>query len=139
MPESLAALQEPPLRTTPDDIDRWIDLCEAAEKAGYYAVVLQAGDQIVRIAPEQPQPHFIRGLALHRLDRIEEAIEAYKRVLEFNPGYLDALINLGECCQFLNRLDEAEAFIAKRLRSAGRRLLVTITDRITGIWRWSNC
>lgn len=119
MPESLASFQQAASHS-PDDINRWIDLCEQAEKAGDYAEVLRAGDEIVRIAPGRPQAHFIRGLALHRLDRIEEAIEAYRRVLALDPNYLDACINLGECCQFLNRIDDAEIAYRRTIEISGQ-------------------
>lgn len=103
-----------------DNLNHWLDACEDAEKRRDYAEVLHAGDEIVRLAPDKPQSHHIRGLALHRLDRIEEAIEAYKRVLALEPKYLDALINLGECCQFLNRIDEAEAAYRRAIEVSGQ-------------------
>ncbi len=118
MVESLAALRHAAL-LAPHNINRWVDLCEAAEKLKDYAEVLRTGDKLVQLAPGQPQPHFVRGLALHRLDRIEEAIDAYRQVLAINPHYADALINLGECCQFLNRLDEAEQTYRKAIEAEG--------------------
>jgi tetratricopeptide (TPR) repeat protein len=103
-----------------NDLNHWLDLCEAAEKRRNYAEVLRAGDEIARLAPDKPQSHHIRGLALHRLDRIEEAIEAYRRVLALDPDYLDALMNLGECCQFLNRIDEAETTYRRAIEVSGQ-------------------
>jgi len=118
MAESIAALKQA-AAAAPDSIDRWIDLCEAAEKLRDYTEVLHAGDRIARLAPDRPQPHFIRGLALHRLERIEEAIAAYRRTLELHPQYADAWINLGECLQFFNRVDEAQEAYRKAIESHG--------------------
>src|ERR1700722_8701608 len=92
----LAALRQN-AEQNPGSIDRWLDLAEAAEKARDYAEVLRAGDAIVRLAPGKAQSHFIRGLALHRLDRISEAIDAYNRPVAIHPSYADAWINLAEC------------------------------------------
>jgi hypothetical protein len=105
-----------------DDINHWLDLCDAAEKRGDYAEVLCAGDNIIRLAPDKPQPHFIRGFALQRLDRIEEAIEAYRRVLALHPDYADAWINLGECLQHLNRIEEAEQACRKAIEAHGQKI-----------------
>ncbi|MDE2029739.1 MAG: glycosyltransferase family protein [Alphaproteobacteria bacterium] len=92
----------------PASIDAWIDLCAAAEKRGDYAEVLRAGDALARLAGQSPQPHFIRGLALQRLGRMDESIDAYRAATARDPNSIDAWTNLGFACQELNRINEAE-------------------------------
>ncbi|MGE3622825.1 MAG: tetratricopeptide repeat protein [Bdellovibrionales bacterium] len=117
----LAALHRAAI-ASPDSIDRWVDLCEAAEAAQDYEEVLRAGDQIARLAPNKPQAHFIRGLALHRLDRIGEAVDVYRKVTELDPGYVDAWINLGHIYQALNRLAEAEQACRRAIDAGGQTI-----------------
>ena len=116
----LAILKHIAAAAAPDNINLWLDLVAAAEKAGDYLVVFNAGEQIVRLAPDQPQAHFIRALALHRLDRIGEAIEAYRQVLALHPAYVDAWINLGDCHQMLNNLDEAGDAYRRAIEASGQ-------------------
>ena len=105
---------------SPDDINRWLDLCAEAEKLGDYTQVLNAGEQIIRLAPDKPQSHYIRGMALHRLDRIEEAANAYKRVLALDDNYLDGWVNFGECMRLLNRIPEAEEACHRAIAVSGQ-------------------
>ena len=94
---------------TPQDISRWVELCAEAERQRDYAEVLFAGNVLAQLAPDRPQVHFIRGLALHYLDQQQKAIEAYQRVVTLDPQHLDGWINLGHEYQNLNRVAEAEA------------------------------
>ncbi len=118
------ALAQQAAEKFPGSIDCWIDLCEIAERLCDYAEVLRAGDAIVKLAPNKPQPHFIRGLALQNLDRMEQALEAYRRVIALHPEYLDAWINIGHCEQALNHLEEAE--------KACRRVILLSRQEIAG-------
>jgi tetratricopeptide (TPR) repeat protein len=54
---------------------------------------------------------FQKGLELEeRGARMEEAIEAYKKVLELNPAAAGALVNLGTICYRQHRFAEAEEY-----------------------------
>ena len=46
------------------------------------------------------------GLACQQLGRVEEATQAYQRVLKLVPGFVDAAINLGDMYARTGRMDE---------------------------------
>ncbi len=123
----LAAFQQAAAQK-PDDINVWVDLCAAAEKLKDYAEVLRAGEALERLAPNQPQAHFVRGMGLHRLDRLEEAIESYRCTLALNENYVDAWLNLGDCCLALNRLAEAEKAYRRSIETSGQKVSETQAD-----------
>jgi Flp pilus assembly protein TadD len=56
---------------------------------------LDAVGEAVRLAPANPEVHNMRGMALARLGREDEARAAYERVLELDPHHTHALNNLG--------------------------------------------
>ena len=56
---------------------------------------LTAVDEAVRLAPANPEVHNMRGMALARLGREDEARAAYERVLTLDPHHTHALNNLG--------------------------------------------
>jgi len=59
---------------------------------------------------------FSLGFILNRAEAVEEAVEAYRSCIEFDPTYSPAYNNLGLALRDLGRLDEAE----KKLRQAWR-------------------
>ncbi|KAH7699955.1 TPR Domain containing protein, partial [Aphelenchoides avenae] len=50
---------------------------------------------------------FLYGLFQQARNNHDEAVKAYKRVLELSPGYVDARINLSSILQNLGRVEEA--------------------------------
>ncbi len=60
------------------------------------------------------QDHYNEGMELFAQDRLEEAIAAYQRALEDDPGYSDALHALAMTYAHQEKLDEAIE-IGKRL------------------------
>lgn len=66
----------------------WIELNEAG-KAAYSRGELVEAERLFRqaiaAAPDEPMPHYHRGVALTRLQRWEEAAAAYERALRLNP------------------------------------------------------
>ncbi len=63
------------------------------------------------------QDHYNEGMELFAQDRLEEAIAAYQRALEDDPGYSDALHALAMTYAHQEKLDEAIE-IGKRLIEA---------------------
>jgi tetratricopeptide (TPR) repeat protein len=51
--------------------------------------------------------HNRQGIALARQGRFEESAASFREALRLQPGYADALSNLGNVLTFLGRLDEA--------------------------------
>jgi tetratricopeptide (TPR) repeat protein len=56
---------------------------------------LAALDRAVSLDPEYERAHYNRGMALTRLKRPDEAIEAYRKAIALNDFYYEAWINLG--------------------------------------------
>lgn len=57
--------------------------------------------------------HYVRGLALRRLDRFAEAERELRRATEIDPGHVDALFNLGAVLDQQGSDEEAIAYLRK--------------------------
>lgn len=65
----------------------------------------------VQVEEEQSEFWFQRGLALEEKGApVAEAVAAYRKAIELNPGASGALVNLGTIAFRMRRLKEAEAF-----------------------------
>ena len=53
-------------------------------------IILQDCDASVLIKPTFVMAHVLRASALKNLGQIEEVIDAYKKILEFDPDCLEA-------------------------------------------------
>ncbi|MER2519339.1 MAG: tetratricopeptide repeat-containing glycosyltransferase family protein, partial [Bdellovibrionales bacterium] len=98
----------------------WRTLCNIAEQVGDYELARVAGEKCVRLMPSNHFAWFGYGVAMSRLHRFEEALEAYKRALALKPDRADIWDNLGQTYQSLNKLDEAEATFLKTVEVAGQ-------------------
>jgi len=80
-------------------------------------IALQAFDQVTLIEPDHQNAWLMKGLILyHRLERYEEAIEAFDKIIEtvnessiqsYNEFYSDSLDYKRECLNMLGRYEEA--------------------------------
>jgi tetratricopeptide (TPR) repeat protein len=61
-----------------------------------------------------------KGAALQRLNRFEEAVEAFNSALEARPNYLQALFNNGVTLKALARLDESLGMFDRALEEDGK-------------------
>ncbi|HOW85008.1 MAG TPA: sulfatase-like hydrolase/transferase [Candidatus Aminicenantes bacterium] len=66
--------------------------------------------RIVADDPQIPDAHFTLGSLLVEQGKLEEAIAAFKRVLEIKPDEGFAALNVVTCYERLGRKDEAERF-----------------------------
>ena len=57
--------------------------------------------------------HYVRGLALRRLDRPREAERELRRAVDIDPGHADALFNLGAVLDQLGSDEDAEDYLRK--------------------------
>ncbi len=58
---------------------------------------------------------FNRGFALGELEKNEEAVVCYDKVLKINPNHMNALSNKGVALGFLDKYEEAVACYDKAL------------------------
>jgi len=73
-----------------------------------------AKDTASKVDEKQAEFWFQRGLQLEESDApIAEAMEAYKKAIELNPGAAGALVNLGTIHYHLRKFKEAENYYQK--------------------------
>ncbi|MHA1157153.1 MAG: tetratricopeptide repeat protein [Alphaproteobacteria bacterium] len=70
---------------------------------------LKAFDRALKIAPNFPEAHCNRGVALQEMGRLEEALRAEDRALRCRKGYPMASFNRGNVLRDMGRLEEALA------------------------------
>jgi len=83
-------------------------------RLGEYEKALECYKQFLREHPDSPfaaQAQEGVGYCLEELGRLEEALEAYKKVAEYENSYLicEVGLNVGRCLERLGRLEEAKA------------------------------
>lgn len=64
---------------------------------------------------KKQDPVFDAALALHRAGKLEQAAQAYRRILKLRPGHGRALNNLGVICQRLGLFNESRKFLESAL------------------------
>lgn len=102
------------MKPTDDQMPR-IDEADRLRDAGDLTAALALLDDITRAQPELATAHFKRGTVLARLDRNDEAEDAYRKALELEPGYPQAANNLGFMLAALGKWNEAEALYREAL------------------------
>ena len=123
-----------------DYAEGWFNLCKCADKNGDMSLSLEAGEKAASLMPQNASAWLQLGVALNRLDRHEEAEQAYKTAIALRPGWTESWDNLGLTFQFMNRLDEAEAHFRKVIDLAGQTVpdeeLRNIEEPKLGIRHW---
>ncbi len=83
-------------------LQRYPKIPEALALYGYLtyqrgedAGALERIDEALALNPRMVDAHLWRGMALQRLQRLEEAAASYREALRLNPQHVDALNNLG--------------------------------------------
>jgi Flp pilus assembly protein TadD len=72
---------------------------------------------VAKLSPQSGPAHFYLGEALNKLDRLKEALEAYERASELEPGNWRALKGVGIVLDRMGRPADAAAFY-RRARDA---------------------
>jgi eukaryotic-like serine/threonine-protein kinase len=85
---SLSILREG-LRLDPKDHLLLNYLCYFEARAGNLAAALQANDQYAALLPKDPNPWDTRGDVLYESGQHEEAVAAYRKVLDLKPDFQD--------------------------------------------------
>ncbi|MDE1900615.1 MAG: tetratricopeptide repeat protein [Alphaproteobacteria bacterium] len=101
----------------------WITLCNVAEKTGDYRLALSAGRRAIEIAPQNHYAWFGYGVALNRLNRDADAIDAYTRALALEPGRADIWDNIAQSYQSMNELDKAYDAYRQAVDVAGQAIV----------------
>lgn len=88
---------------------------ERAYAEGQYGQALTLFEAAVKETSEDTRAWLGMGLTLEELDRREEAERAYKRALEVDPGFAEALNNLGLLARENGDLTAAKGYFAQAL------------------------
>ena len=104
--------------------------------------VANSYDGALAIRPEHAESLNNRGIALQRLDRVDEALESYDRALAVRPDWAEALGNRACALQDLGRFDEALVYYDRALRvwpdygqcQFNRALLLLLIGRFADGW-----
>ena len=68
--------------------------------------------------PESPELRTDLGTAYNRLNRKQEAIAEFLKVLEYNPGFLTAMFNLGVVHEQLGEVEKAKEWYGRVVETA---------------------
>lgn len=102
----------------PEESQFHYDLLQQALLAEEWAVALQAAETHQRLRPTSPFiVLFGAGLALQHLDRHEEALRYFERILEGQPRNAAVLAAAGESLWRLQRVEEAQARFGSALEA----------------------
>ena len=60
-----------------------------------------------RLEPGNPQAKFTRARILHKMNRLEDALEQFTAVRDFVPREASVHFKMGQVCKQLGRIDDA--------------------------------
>ena len=104
------------LELEPHHAEARLTLAKVLVQSHQYAAGLSEIDRyanLVGIRLQGFEGHYVRGLALRRLDRPAEAEKELRRAVEIDPGHVDALFNLGTVLEQSGANQEAAAYLRK--------------------------
>ena len=112
------------LADKPQDPGLWL-LCTAAhEFAGDYETALKTAQEGICRFPEETSLYIHAGDCCRELKRYEEAFIYWKKALELDNTYLDAVYSMGFCYEELERYEEAYRVWSELVKELDRRGLV---------------
>ena len=87
-----------------------VTFCSDYVQSQTWQAALDNCNQAVELNPRSVDAHYLRGSALTNLDKTEEALAAYQKVLEIDPMHPDAMLAAGITASKLNRQDLAQKY-----------------------------
>jgi Flp pilus assembly protein TadD len=114
--ESLEVLNDA-LARHPDHHKVHLELASALALSGDLQTALTHIDRSIELKQAQALAHARRAVILERLDRHAEAAEAYRTMLQYDPGNWRALLALGDCEARMERWDRAAESYAELVRT----------------------
>lgn len=95
-------------------------LASAYKKMGEDSLALEAIDSYIALAPNEPNPHSVRGDILAMMGRFDESLESFSTALRIDPDFNAARVNGTFVLLILHRFDEAHDHIELLLNSEDR-------------------
>lgn len=105
-------------------------LAQVLERQGHHAAALQLADQALAIGPKYPDALKVRGDALRKLNRVDEAVDSYAKAAKGAPRWGRLQVDWGFAEMRLGHWKQARSHLAAAatmdLNPADRRLLVKL-------------
>lgn len=117
--ESAMAIVSHELSATPDDPALLNEFAVYAIRAGQFTKAVENLDKAITARPDYARALFNRAVAQTKLDHQAEARAGYVRVLELDPNYFEATLNLGYLLLDLGELDTAIATLRRATKLGG--------------------
>ncbi len=103
------------LQLNPRFIRAYVNLGNAQYGSGDLDEAKRTFKKAAEVAPNDPLPYFSLGILADDRGKHQDAISYYRRSLEVDPKFEDALYNLAAVYADLRRFDEAKALLEKLL------------------------
>ena len=87
----------------------WKILGAVLTAAGRTSEAVEAKEQAIKLAPNDPESHNNLGNTLKKLGRLDEALASCRQAIALKPDFAEAHSNLGITLKELGRLDQALA------------------------------
>ncbi len=102
----------------PDDPESWTALAEVRLGDNQPEAAIVAADRAVALDASRDYPYWIKGQCLRRMNRLEDAADAYQLASDRNPDNFVNAMSLAEALLELDRLEEARAAYVRASRAA---------------------
>jgi len=104
---SIAEQQQIAASLSPAEFGAELERAEAELRSGNVVQAEKICRRLIEADDAQPHAHYLMGLALYRLRKIEESADAFRKALTLAPNEARYCMDLGTCCQQLQLDDEA--------------------------------
>jgi Flp pilus assembly protein TadD len=98
----------------------------AHAQVGHWRDTTRLFTHALRVTRDNAVAHNALGLELYRADRLDQALEHYRRAVEISPTYLEARVNLAGALMASRRADEAVAHYRAAMRLDPDDVVVTM-------------
>ena len=93
----------------------WKILAAVLEQTNRTLEALKANQKALEIDPYDPEIYLCLGNNFHQQEKLEDAELNFKKALDLNPNYLQALYNLGLILNKKQRFDDSISFLRRLL------------------------
>ena len=103
------------LQRDPSCADAWHLIGVLVQQMGDAQASIQFIARAIELVPDRAMYYANLATALHKLRRMDEAVDLYRKALELDPGFVDAACNLGNTYAWLERYEDALSAYARAL------------------------
>ncbi|MCH1530610.1 MAG: sulfotransferase [Gammaproteobacteria bacterium] len=100
-------LLEKAVQIKPRFAGAWADLAETYTESEDFGKALDAVQRVIKLQPNLPFGHMIRGSILGKMDDHKGSIESYENALKIEPQHIGSNMGLGNILKTIGRYDDA--------------------------------